>query len=444
MLLALAGRLVQFAVMFLTIKFMTTYLRPEEFGKVAIITATTSFFAMFLVNPVGTYINRHLHQWRLERTIRSALVIYARYLLIVSLFAFLFLQVIYLLPITLLENWWVIASLVPLTLLIGTANQTLIPSLNHLGLIKEFTYLNVFSAVIALCIAVALVNFGNPTAVFWLFGILIGQGLAALLAAAIYYRHPALLLGVNKSILHLEKSEILAFALPVSLTAGFIWLNFQGYRLALTGFITVEQLGIFAASYGLATQMAAAAELILNTWFQPKFYQHCDSPQAEIREAAWSVYALQISIPMVFIVAGGIVFAPLFVKHMLGPAYQNTVHIYQMGLAIELIRVLIGTSNLFFHQRKITKQLIAPNASGAFIGVVAMCLLVWQYGDILILPALGLGAMITLSWILFLIGRIHPLDINLPKRFFLALFASMLLVALIECPAKYSIDHYLP
>lgn len=431
MLLALAGRLVQFVVMFLTVKLMTTYLQPEEFGKVSLITAVSSFFAMFLINPIGTYVNRHLHQWQSEKKIRSALFSYSKYLIFVALMAFLLLQAVKLLPITLFEDWWIITTFVVLNILIGTANQTLIPSLNLLGYVKEFTYLNVLSALLALCFAVALVYYFEGTAIYWLFGILIGQGLATLTAVKIYYKIPELNFEVNRNTLHISKREILFFAIPVSMTAGFVWLNFQGYRLVLANFITLEKLGLFAAGYGLAVQMVSAAELILNTWFHPKFYQHCDSLQTEVREAAWSVYAQQISIPMVIIVASGIMFAPLFVNHILGPAYQSTVHFYQMGLAIELIRVLIGTSGMFFHQHKLTKQIILPNASGALFAVGAMGILVSYYGDVMIIPALGMGAMITLSWTLLRIKKIQPIDIVLTKRFVITLLVAIFFVGFI-------------
>ena len=87
MLITLVGRLVQFALMFASVKIMTHLLTPVEMGKVALITTTTSLFALFLVNPIGMFINRRLHAWVNAHRFRSYFHVYVGYLAAVSLFA---------------------------------------------------------------------------------------------------------------------------------------------------------------------------------------------------------------------------------------------------------------------------------------------------------------------------------------------------------------------
>ena len=76
MLIIIFGRLTQFLLMLATLKISTFLLSPVEMGKMALITSTLAFVSLFLINPVGMYVNRHLHEWNNEQKISVYLNFY--------------------------------------------------------------------------------------------------------------------------------------------------------------------------------------------------------------------------------------------------------------------------------------------------------------------------------------------------------------------------------
>ena len=63
MIFIILGRAAQFVLLLLVMRIATTYLPPDEMGRLSLITAATAFYALFLVNPVGMFINRRFHAW---------------------------------------------------------------------------------------------------------------------------------------------------------------------------------------------------------------------------------------------------------------------------------------------------------------------------------------------------------------------------------------------
>ena len=63
MILIIFGRAAQFTLLLMVMRVATTYLPPAEMGRLSLITAAIAFYALFLVNPVGMFINRRFHSW---------------------------------------------------------------------------------------------------------------------------------------------------------------------------------------------------------------------------------------------------------------------------------------------------------------------------------------------------------------------------------------------
>lgn len=415
MLLTLFSRLVQFIVMFLTVRVMTTVLDPDEYGKVALITALTAFFAFFLINPVGTYINRHLNVWNQTGFLRPAFIRYGAYLLIVSIVAFCS---VYLLVLSGIQSYKLTTSLsllVAVTLFFATANQTLIPSLNILGQSKVFSWLTIGTAISNLAGAVLFTSLFYANAFNWLAGVVAGQAVLAVITWVVYSKSKVLGWRNDKPASEnhvLAGRSVAKFALPVALSAGFVWLHLHGYRLVLGEIISLTELGLFAAGYTLAIQVMAAVELILNTWFQPSFYRSCDSTVPAVQKTAWSIYAFDMWLPSLLAAAAVYSGAPLFVKFMLGDSYQNTVQFVQFGALVELGRILVGVTGLYFHQHRQTNRLILPSAAGAIIAIVLVWFWVPKYGLPHALPALFLGSLSSFVWLILAIPATYRLSLH--------------------------------
>lgn len=415
MLLTLSSRLVQFAVMFLTVRVMTTVLNPNEYGKVAIITAITAFFAFFFINPIGTYINRHLNGWNMAGNLRTVFLQYSAYLIIVSGFAFIVVNLANRLDVYPVEDALLLAVLVAVTLFFATANQTLIPSLNILGQSVAFSWFTIVTALSTLLGAVVFTALFKSNAIAWLGGVVFGQAILSIVAWVYFSKSHSL--GWSSGVNLQRKNQflrkpVLDFALPVALSAAFVWMHLHGYRLVLGELISLAELGLFAAGYALAIQLMSAIELILNTWFQPVFYRSCDSHSSKVRDSAWATYACNIWLPATLAALALFSGAPLFVKLMLGENYQNTVQYVQFGALVEFARILVGVTGLYFHQHRQTKKLILPSMAGALVAIPLIWFLVPD-GDIsLALLALFAGSLLSFAWLVIQIPQENRLSFN--------------------------------
>jgi len=182
------GRAAQFILALAMLRVATTLLSPEEMGKVSLALTTIAFFAMFLVNPVGMFINRRLHAWQANGSARAYLERYAGYLIGVALLAAISLP---LFNLSGLVNFgmpigWVVA-LVCASLIFNTINQTSIPSLNMLGDTRGFVTLSVATLAASFVCAVTLVETVQTSAQYWVLGLLLGQMLLAVVGTQMLF-----------------------------------------------------------------------------------------------------------------------------------------------------------------------------------------------------------------------------------------------------------------
>ncbi|EON11783.1 polysaccharide biosynthesis protein [Pandoraea sp. SD6-2] len=364
----LVGRLLQFAVMFLTVKVMTTILPPHELGKTALITSSVAFFAMLLINPVGMFINRRLHAWQDNKTMRGYFHAYCLYLSGVAIVAAAIIWALFhtrLVPPG-TGTWWP-ALLVAGSILFATVNQTLVPSLNMIGRARAFVVLTLATLISGLAFSVVLVHLWSASAESWLTGVIIGQILFSVLGYVVFFS-PATMQPFRglRGVLTRERCVALfRFCWPVALAAGLNWLQMQGYRFVLAKELGLADLGLFVAGYGIAAALLAATETILTTWFQPAFYRQANDPDQHVRATAWVRYAdklLPLSILGVSALLAG---APYLTALMLGPQYQGAARFVAFGAIAEWIRILIGLFGLGAHLRMQTRSLVVPNLVGA-------------------------------------------------------------------------------
>lgn len=155
----------------------TGYLPPEEMGRLSLITACTAFFALFLVNPVGMFINRRFHAWNALGRAKYYLKLHWVYLVVVGSVAATSLAAL---------QWinafgfqfntaWVLV-LVCGSLLFNTVNQTAIPSLNLLEFRGRFVALTLATIGSGLLSSLLLVRAFEPIAEYWLLGLLVENG----------------------------------------------------------------------------------------------------------------------------------------------------------------------------------------------------------------------------------------------------------------------------
>lgn len=393
MIAIIIGRATQFLLALAMMRVATTLLSPEEMGRVSLVLTTIAFFAMFLVNPVGMFINRRLHAWQATGVARYYLTRYAAYLLLVALIAAIGLPILYISGVVSfgVSLGWLI-FLVCGSLLFNTINQTAIPSLNLLGDSGSFVTLSVATIAASFVCATFLVQMVQPSAQYWLLGLLLGQTLLAAVGYKVFFArlqkyevlHATLVIRKR----HLQ--TLFSFAWPVAIAAGLGWVQGQGYRYLMEGQLGLAQLGIFVAGYGISAGVIAGFESVLTTYFQPRLYRDVNSDPA-MQTQAWQRYAAAVIPSLVLTVALIAVLASELTRIFLGEKFQLASDYVIWGALAEVARALIGIYSLNAHVHMRTRGLILPGVIGATLSILLCLVLIPRFG------AVGVGAALALA-----------------------------------------------
>lgn len=378
MITIILGRAAQFLLALIMMRVATTLLSPEEMGRVSLVLTTIAFFALFLVNPVGMFINRRLHAWQASGVAKHYLIRYVSYLLLVALVAAIGLPLFYMsgvvnfgIPI----DWLLL--LVCGSLLFNTINQTSIPSLNMLGDSKSFVLLSVASLATSFVCAYLLVKV-QSIAQYWLLGLLLGQVLFAVLGTRVLFvkLHTPEKSHVLPTISKQHLKELFNFAWPVSIAAGLAWVQGQGYRYIIDDQLGLSQLGLFVAGYGISSGIIAAFESVLTTYFQPRLYRDVSGANPTQQAQAWHRYAAAVIPSLILTVALIMILAPELTRLLLGENFQSAANFLIWGALAEAARVLMGVYSLIAHVHMRTRWLIMPNIIGATLSITLSALLI--------------------------------------------------------------------
>ena len=394
MLTVIIGRSLQFLLALILMRVATTLLSPTEVGRVSLVLTTIAFFALFLVNPAGMFINRRLHAWQATGIAGYYLMRYAIYLLVVAFIAAIVLILIHIIGV--IDFGVSIAWLILLvcgSLFFNTINQTSIPSLNMLGESKVFLLLSVATIAASFLFAVFLVKELLPIAQYWLLGLLIGQAILAVYGTKVLFAKlnvdvkPHVLPSIQNK--HLKK--LFSFAWPVAISAGMGWVQWQGYRYIIDGQLGLSHLGLFAAGYGISLGIIAAFESVLTTYFQPRLYRDANLGDSEQQTQAWYRYAATVMPPLILTVAFIMTLAPELTRVLLGTNFQLSANFVIWGALAESARVLMGVYSLIAHINMRTRWLIVPGVIGAVLSVILSTLLIPDLG------AMGAGLALVVS-----------------------------------------------
>lgn len=384
------GRVAQFALLLITLRIATTYLSPAEMGKVSIVTATVAFFALLMINPVGMFINRRLHAWNSKGQVKAYAAYFWIYLILVSVLAALVLALVVYFKIWDLEIsiYWLLL-LVCGGIVFGTLNQFSIPSLNMLGYRGWFTILTVATVASSLLFAVLFVQFVSMRAEYWLSGLLVGQLIVGLIGKKVLFEKLStespggFSVRINSSKFH----NLVHFAWPVAIAVGLGWIQSQGYRYIIQGRLGLEELGLFAAGFGISSGLISGFEAIFSAYFQPKFYERISLGDEEEQSQAWVDYA-KITIPALLLTSFLIVsVAPELTNLLLGGSYKNSTQFIVWGALAEFGRIATAVFGMLAHARMNTRMLLLPNMAGAVAAILLISVLAQIYGSV----GVGLG-----------------------------------------------------
>ena len=357
------ARVVQVAIMFATYRALTHLLSPDELGSYFFFLGLSGAIGLIGVNPVGTYVNRFLHEWARTRSIGR----YGLYFIGFSLLAgFIALLTTLGIGPTINKGSTLAALSLGIYVVGNTLANTFIPAINMLGHAVLFSALTVISQLASVLVAIYATQ-QNSAASTWLWS----YGATYTLFGIIGYLCLRRLHDTQEVAPTPQQEHSLnKFVWPLALSNIGLWTLTQGYRPLGAWLSGLEALAFVGLGLGIASSIANAFELLVQQIFLPKFFRETHSDSLATREQNWlrlwhSVLPLYIAVAC---------FTIGFSKVLLGllssSTYENAWRFVAIGAAAEIFRMLSGTLNLISISELKTKHSIAPYLAGGSTFVV--------------------------------------------------------------------------
>lgn len=392
LMLVSGGRLAAALMALITIRAVTTFLTPEQYGALALLTAVQTFCGLFLINPVGQHINLHTHAWWDDGTLMARLKSYRRYIFSVAVVGCM--VVIGMgKHISVDQVLWSAFALFSMVIA-GAWNATLISLLNMVGFRAASIIWTMITSAVGLAGSILLCMW-HPFAVSWFAGQAIGMMAGALGARHVLRKQATQLKFSHDALPLLNRNTILTYCLPLSLATGLMWLQLSGYRFLIEIYWGLAQLGLIVVGLNLAGQLWSLAESLAMQFLNPLFFRRISEHEnlAEV-ELAFSDL-LNTLFPVYFVLAGALVLgAPYLLKILVAPKFQDAVIFVMLGSGIELCRVLGNVLSNAAHARRKTISLALPYAAGAIVSLFTIYFVArWKMEMFWVGAALLTGAM---------------------------------------------------
>lgn len=360
LLFLIGGRLFQIIILFSTMRLITFYLSPEEFGKYYLLMGLCTFFGYFFINPVGQFLNRKTHIWYKSGILGARLFQVSLYFLIASIFSIF---IIYFME---LGGWlegvslfWVLI-LIPFFIYFNSLNQTTIPLLNMLGFKGWFVLLTNLTLASSLILSLTLVVTNNTSHLSWYSGQLLG--IIAIFFYSLFILKKTLNLDFIFSLYNIftkqKMMSFFCFVFPLAIGILFLWMQTQSYRLIINKFLGAEFLGLFGVGVAISVAISTSFESIIMQMIQPKLYEKMENDGDFGNYFSFSLNAI---IPIYLAMAFFVTFFSYQISNILVDQKYQTAYVFLMaGIWFEFFRIFNNYLSMIAHKFNQTKKLILP------------------------------------------------------------------------------------
>lgn len=375
LLILIIGRILQILIMLVVIRLSTNLLDANEIGNFYLIVSISGFFGLFLVNPVGQYINRKTHEWYEQSKLVNVFYLYNFYILGLS---FASIAIVYILSsVGIAENINVLylSIVVALFVYFNTWNQTIIPMMNMLEHRITFVFFTLASQILYLFLAYLFLSIFVKEGVIWFFGQVVAFGIVAIISIYFFMtriQNDFSLKNAHGMITSHNIKHILKFTAPLSLGVLFLWMQTQSYAIIIEKYIGSEFLGFFGVGMSVALAITSAFELIIMQYLYPQMYK---SMKDENQFTLVISKILNLIIPIYFLLA---IFVSIFATYMMtilvDLKYSDSYIYVIFGVWISFFRMSSNILSNVAHAKLKTEKLIYPYSVGGILSVFGVIL----------------------------------------------------------------------
>ncbi len=369
----MVGRVLQIIIALTSIKIATKLLQADELGNFYLLVSITGFFSLFMVNPVGQYINRKTHEWHKQKKLINVFYLYNYYLIFLVLFSIVIVYFLNYFNIGGNINLSLFLIIVPVYLYFHSWNQTIIPMINMLEGRVAFVLFTVASQLLFLVISYLLITLVAEKGALWFLGQAIAFGIVGVISLVYFIKKFHIGFDIKSAHRYVNNKNvrnILNFSAPLSVSVLFFWFQSQSYSIIIEKNIGSEFLGYFGVGMAIALSISSAFEAIVMQYLYPKMYQSM-SNNDKFPQLISNISNLIL--PIYFYLAIFVtIFAINIVTILVDEKYYSSYVFVMFGIWISFFRMSSNIISNIAHSKMKTKKLILPNIVGAIIAVTGV------------------------------------------------------------------------
>ena len=352
-------------------RLMTYFLDYDQLSKYFIVFSIYTFFSFIIIGSIGTYVNRKTIEWVQDKTLKDGLLMLLKNILapiiIIAFFSvFLYSYIVY----QSINYSLLICLLVCSLILFKTSSEAIYPIFNLLNLNSKYIFFLILFNFLNLVLSSLFVYFFDFSFQYWMLGLISSNFLIAIISWNSLGQEFKL---NNKS--NLNYKEIYSFSSSILVGHVLIWFLTDGFRFIAEYKFSADNLGILILGLVVASQIFAVIENVLSQLLYPIYLKNISNKTFEKRSEAFNVYLNKI-IPIILFTAIFISLSSFEVLTVLVDSSKinnELIIIFQIGLWIEFLRILINTLKHITISEYKTSKIIIPYSFGAiifFIGIL--------------------------------------------------------------------------
>ncbi|MDA9037229.1 hypothetical protein N9H53_00695 [Flavobacteriaceae bacterium] len=327
------GNILRILILLFTPKIMTSIFSPAQMGEYYLIIASLSLVSLFIINPIGIYVNRNTINWLNDKTLESRLGFLSFKLFPILILLLGFIYIITNKVFNVGESYSIeLITLLFLVLVFKTNNETYSSSLNILNKRIPFIFSQTLTPFLTILFLLIFNFFYKKNISIWFLSLLISNSLIF-----IYLLNFLKKLELNKKF-KWPKRNLISFSSPLILSNLFMWFVFEGYRFILEKKIDPVEFGVFVVGFGLASQIISSLDSIYSQYLGPYLTNWMTGNNLEIRHKKIDDFLLLTislySIGLILI----IIFSEYIFNILIDEKFSNGVIFFKAGLFFEFFK----------------------------------------------------------------------------------------------------------
>lgn len=408
-------------------RLMTYFLDYEQLSKYFIVFSIYTFFSFIIIGSIGTYVNRKTIEWIQDKTLKDGLLKLLKNILVPIIIIAFFSVYFYSYIVYESANYSLLVCLLVCSLILfKTSNESIYPIFNLLNLNSKYIYFLILFNLLNLILSSLFVYTFDFSFQYWMLGLISSNFLIAIISWNSLGQEFIL---NNKS--NLNYKEIYSFSSNILVGHVLIWILTDGFRFIAEYKFNSDNLGILILGLVVASQIFAVIENVLSQLLYPIYLKNISNKTFDKRSEAFNVYLNKI-IPITLFTATFISLSSFEVLTVLVDSSKinnELIVVFQIGLWIEFLRILINTFKHITISEYKTSKIIIPYSFGAitfFTGIIFLD------PTIILFPLILLSSYLVTSVFSFLsFNRIIKIKLNYLNYLKLTLYLMPMFICLI-------------